>query len=353
MLSNTIKFHFSHWEQLQSRRGQLPHALLLHGPSGIGKSEFALALAASLLCETPQQGGLACARCAPCNWLAQGNHPDFRHLRPAALAPVDSETGGTEKKKPSRDITIDQVRGLDDFLHIGAHRQGRRIVLIEPAEAMNRNTANALLKGLEEPGKDTLYLLVTDRYEQLLPTIRSRCQLIPFALPEGGAAVAWLQAQGVKQPEHWLALAGGAPLAAAALVEDKAGRAMLDQLRNHLGSGAGISPVRAAAELEGVIKNTPYDSALHPLRRLIDWLQRWCVDLALIKAGAAPRYHVADTEPLTRLSNQTSIENVTRFQRATNEFKKLSEHTLNNKLFLEEIFISYRHVFNGEKTHGR
>ncbi|HXE38145.1 MAG TPA: DNA polymerase III subunit delta', partial [Azonexus sp.] len=113
---------------LQARRKQLPHALLLVGQKGLGKLQLARQFAASLLCEQPQASGLACGKCLACNWYAQGNHPDFRILQPEALGEeVEAEDG---KKKPSQQITIDQVRGLDDFLNVGTHRGGLRIVLV-------------------------------------------------------------------------------------------------------------------------------------------------------------------------------------------------------------------------------
>src|ERR1035437_5332836 len=176
---NIIELHSEAWAQLDARRAQLPHALLISGQRGIGKSEFARSFAESLLCETPTATAQACGTCAACGWLAQGNHPDFRLLQPEALAVEEGEaTDSSGKKKPSQQITIDQVRALDDFLHVGTHRQGARVILVNPAEAMNRSTANSLLKSLEEPIASTLFILVSSESERLLPTIRSRCQAL-------------------------------------------------------------------------------------------------------------------------------------------------------------------------------
>ena len=160
---NMIELHPEFWAGLLARRARLPHALLLSGQRGIGKFALARQFAESLLCEQPGVAQEACGHCAACGWLRQGNHPDFRLLQPEALA---GEAAGSEpdasgsKKKPSQQITIDQIRDLDEFLHVGTHRQGARIVLIHPAEAMNRATANAILKSLEEPIPGTLFLLV-------------------------------------------------------------------------------------------------------------------------------------------------------------------------------------------------
>src|SRR5438105_9376666 len=165
------------WDELGRYRGQLPHALLLRGREGLGAEALARAFAQSLLCESPQAGGLACGRCPACNWFAQGNHPDFRMLQPESLAPeppAESEEGPAKKEKKSEQIRIDQVRALQDFLGVGTHRGGLRVIVVHPAETMNPNTQNALLKNLEEPPPGTVFVLVTANAERLLPTVRSR-----------------------------------------------------------------------------------------------------------------------------------------------------------------------------------
>src|SRR5262245_30679596 len=133
------------WQQLVGSRDRLPHALLLHGPRGIGKRHFARALAQFLLCETPTEQGTACGHCASCALMAAGNHPDLRWLVPSADLPEreeaeeSSEEGESASKaaKASREILIDQVREIGEFLAVAAHRGGRRIVLLMPAEGLN------------------------------------------------------------------------------------------------------------------------------------------------------------------------------------------------------------------------
>jgi DNA polymerase-3 subunit delta' len=118
------------------------------------------------------------------------------------------------QEEASQQITIDQVRALDDFLHVGTHRHGARLVLLNPAEAMNRATANALLKSLEEPIASTLFILVSSEPNRLLPTIRSRCQAVPVRRPAPAVADKWLHDAGVRDAERlagtgrWFAAAG-------------------------------------------------------------------------------------------------------------------------------------------------
>ncbi len=340
---NIFQLQESAWQRLQGRRAQLPHALLLIGQRGVGKFELARAFAAGLLCEAPGMDGHACGQCSACNWLGQGNHPDFRLVQPAAMsdeeAEADEETG---KKKPSQQITIDQVRGLDDFLHVGTHRQGVRIVLLHPAEAMNRNTANALLKSLEEPRPDTLFLLVSSEADRLLPTIRSRCQTVEVPLPSAQAATAWLAAQKVSDGGRWLALAGGAPRLAAELA-GSGQRSLLDALLGQLQKGSQLDPIAAAALIEKTLKADK--SGALTMKRTVEWLQKWSADLALVAEGLPPRYFQADGATIGQLAASSSTIKIINFNRLLIKFKAQSEHPLNLRLVLEELFFAYRALY--------
>lgn len=362
---NVLSLHQPLWEKLQARRAQLPHALLLHGQQGLGKLALARAFAASLLCDAPRNDGQACGDCPACHWLAQGNHPDFRLLQPAALAEDDGEgespAAASGSKKPSQQITIDQVRGLDDFLHVGTHRQGLRVVIVCPAEAMNRNTANALLKTLEEPLAATHFLLVSHEPDRLLPTIRSRCQTVAVATPDRSAGSAWLEAAvaglGHDDAQRWLALAGGAPLLAAELAAPpeggrKAGKggenrnlALLTELNAQLAQGARLSPLAAAAALDKTLKADKEEGGAGGLKQLVVWWQKWLVDLTLARAGNPARYFLAEGAALRQLGEQADTEELFRFNRLLTKYKALSEHPLNTRLFLEELFSGYAGVF--------
>lgn len=184
---------------------RLPHALLLHGAPGTGKHGFAETLAAALLCTGA--GEQSCGTCRNCELVAAGNHPDLYRVAPAG---------------PGKAILIEAVRDLVGFVTGTPMIARRRVILIGPAEAMNRAAANALLKTLEEPGRDVHLLLVSSAPALVMPTIRSRCEQVPLAAPEPGEATAWLASRvpdGV-DPAHLLELSGGAPLHALALVDD-------------------------------------------------------------------------------------------------------------------------------------
>lgn len=192
------------WQQLAGR-AQHAHAYLLHGPAGIGKRALAERLMARLLCQRPE-GLDACGQCKSCLLLKAGSHPDNYILEP---------------EEADKAIKVDQVRELVSFVVQTAQLGGRKVVLIEPAESMNINAANALLKSLEEPSGDTVLLLVSHQTSRLLPTIKSRCVQQACPLPSEAMSLAWLATAlpGCSEDERveLLTLAAGSPLAAVTL----------------------------------------------------------------------------------------------------------------------------------------
>ncbi|TBR39197.1 MULTISPECIES: DNA polymerase III subunit delta' [Dyella] len=195
-------WHEEHWMRLQSRRerGALPHALLLCGPEGLGKRDFMQRFVRGLLCERPQQGD-ACGQCRSCLLYAAGTHPDVVNI-----------TFGVRKDGVQRgEIVVDQIRDLSSRLSMASQFGGWQIAIIDPADAMNAASANALLKTLEEPSPNTMLILLADAPWRLPQTIRSRTQRIEFHLPAHEQALAWLQSEGVKDPGAALEAAGGNP----------------------------------------------------------------------------------------------------------------------------------------------
>ena len=340
---NIIELHESIWRKLQARRERLPHALLLIGQRGLGKLALAQAFAAGLLCESPASDGSACGKCLACGWHSQGNHPDFRMLQPDALAEAEAEGDESKetKKKASQQITIDQVRGLDDFLTVGTHRAGLRIVIVYPAEAMNRSTANALLKTLEEPAPGTLFLLVSNEPLRLLPTIRSRCQAVPIGQPPAARVTAMLQESGIKEPERWLALAGGAPVLAVELAQSGQG-GWLEQLVGRLAVGGRGDALASAAEVDKLLRDSKGKVGL---RQVVEWAQKWVVDLVLAREHLPVRYFARHQATISALVETVPAEKLIRFHRHLLGVRRQVEQPLNARLFLEELFLDYRALF--------
>jgi DNA polymerase-3 subunit delta' len=206
----------------QLQAGRQPHAVLLSGPAGLGKLGLARSMSAALLCLQPQSGtatdldALACGRCRSCQFFAGGAHPDFRLV---TFAPKKNS------EELSTVITVDQVRDLISSMQLTNGLSPRKVALIHPAEAMNRNAANALLKTLEEPAGAAVLLLVSHDASRLSATIRSRCQALHLRPPSRQEALQWLQdSRGVAAEDAQLALqaSAGSPLHADQLA--RAGR---------------------------------------------------------------------------------------------------------------------------------
>lgn len=211
-------FHPYAWQQLFWRQldelllqERLPHALLLSGADGIGKERFARAFAARLLCQSPRDG-VACGQCKSCSLLTAGSHPDFMWL----TLQTDEKTGKTAKA-----IRVDQIRELVEFAAKSAQMGGWRVVVMTPAHLLNVQAANALLKTLEEPGRETALILLTSQPLSLMPTLRSRCQQRALPVPTVEEALAWLTPQigDGDKARLLLSLSRGAPLAALSLRE--------------------------------------------------------------------------------------------------------------------------------------
>ena len=322
------------WQRWVGLRTRLPHALLLKGAQGIGKFDFAMNLAQSLLCEAPLADGLACQNCPSCHWFEQETHPDFRLLQPDALAESeDGEERTAGKKKPSRQISVDQVRGLADFANLSAHRGGYRVVLIHPAEAMNNNAANALLKTLEEPSKRMLIVLVSHKPQQLLPTILSRCLMLAMTMPTLEASSAWLKQQGISNPGALLAQAGFAPLQAARLAEEAAGTDEYNRFLQEIRQPAKFDALALAEQMQ---KTEP--------AKVIHWLQQWCYDLSSAKLTGKVRYHSELNDLIKNMADKIPVLELSRYQKELLIARRESSHPLNPKLQFESLLLSYRQM---------
>lgn len=319
-------WHGKKYQQLAERSGTLPHALLFKGPPGIGKRVFARALAKGLLCEKPAAPVTACGACEACHWFETENHPDFRLLQPEIVESTD-DAELTEKKK-KRDISVAQVRALAEFINISAHRSGAKVVVIQPAEAMNVNAANALLKSLEEPPPNTYFFLVSDRPHLLPATIRSRCQQIALAPPTADEAALWLAKSGISQPELALAQAGGAPVLAAEL-DTPEYWALRQQFLDGL-SARELDPLALAERF-----------AAHPIPQLINWLQRWSYDLASISYSQRLRYNPDRKDALFSIVKRMKPLDILRFHRELVRFQRIVNHPLNPRLLLEDLMLRY------------
>jgi DNA polymerase-3 subunit delta' len=269
----------------------------------MGEFEFAQACAQSLLCEDPQAGERPCGACHACSWFSLGNHPDFRLIVPESMAPESREEGAEPAKKRSE--------------------------LIYPAEAMNANTQNALLKSLEEPPASTVFLLVTTQPERLLATVRSRCLRFALPFPPSEPVLRWLKEQGLRQPEATLAGAGGAPLAALKGADTDADRLLFIE---NLGN-PDFDPIALA---ETVLRI--------PLWDLVGWLQRWTYDLLLSRLAGRVRYSLNQEESILDTARHCDAADIAAYLRRLAQARALARHPLNAKLFVEDLLLRYQRL---------
>jgi DNA polymerase-3 subunit delta' len=306
------------WKMLRSKRGRMPHALLIHGPQGIGKLQLAERFTQSLLCESGDTSGEPCGVCSGCRWFAAGSHPDFRRVEPEALARQSAaadesdEPAPARSARPSLEIKVDQVRALDDFLNLQSHRGGPRVALIHPAEAMNPNAANALLKGLEEPPGRAQLILVSHRPARLLATLRSRCVAVPVPAPDASASLAWLEGQGARDAASWLAFASGSPL-----------RAL-----GYLQAGATLARRRQALQARDLDALSRADDR-EQLEELAEVLQKHALDQAFAAYCGRAKYGAA--------AGSKSGAAWLRYARLMGWNRALARHPLNPRLFAYEM----------------
>ena len=241
---------------------QFPHSLLLTGSEGVGKHTFAIALANRLLCNQ-RTGQYICHQCKSCQLLKAGTHPDLMTVQP--------ESSG----KP---IKIDQIRKVNEFVRKTAQQGGGRVVVISPSEAMNTYASNALLKSLEEPGSNTYFILVSARSGDMLSTIRSRCQIVSFTIPDKEHARTWLSDHiaDALVIDQLLELASGSPIKARDMFDNDIlsirGRlvnALSDLFRGN------ITPVEMAKDCH---KNN--------LINFLMWIGSWLDDAIKLKLSA-------------------------------------------------------------------
>ncbi len=325
------------------------HASLVIAPEETGGKQLVEAMAASVLCESPTPEQHACGTCGSCQLIMAFSHPDYRLLRPTIMDmahPIEE----LRPEKPSKEITIDDVRALDNMVNQTSHRGGQRVVVIYPAHKLNRNAANALLKTLEEPPANTLFILLAHDVQQLLPTIISRCQLVLAGAPTTDAAVAYLNQQAANPNwADYLQQESGAVMRVAQLV-------LTDYFKHEhsfieaLAQGKKLDVITLAMMFEKHIKDSDKARLAGELKTLdmgvlMTWLQRWVHDLILTaQQGAAPRFYPKQLTAMSRIiaaAPEQSLIALHAWQASLARERRIADHPLNVRSWIEKLLLEY------------
>jgi len=314
-------WHESAWRQLAAQWSNRPNAWLLTGRRDTGKTAFARHLAQALLCEQPQAEHQPCGNCPSCHLFAQGSHPDYYELAPEL--PAEGESA-----RKLLQIKIDAVRAVLSPLLQSSVRGGLRVVLVQPAETMNTQAANALLKMLEEPPASVVFLLVTHNKDRLLPTIKSRCR--PFLLPAPSAeeALGYLKTQDTPQAEALLAFHSGAPLFAAEPEQD----AMREELCQLLAKPRLLAMLDYAAA---------FDKQKWPLAVFLDWLHKWLADITLAQQNLPPLYYPQHQAAIFQVASRTRGAALFQLVHTLNRLSPYGRHTLSVRMQVENLLTGY------------
>ena len=325
-MSATCPWHDEPWRDFLAvhAAGRLPHALLLSGPPGIGLRQFARRVGQYLLCPQAPGNSAPCGACRSCRLFEADTHPDW------LLVTLE------EKKKQ---IPVEAIRDMAEWVFLKSQMLGYKVVLIDPAQALNPSSANALLKTFEEPPPATLLMLCTPVPQRLLVTVRSRCQRIELPPAGGPESVAWLERRlaqtGCRQPAaQVLQIAGGGPLHALELAEDEALDQRDEVLRDLATLKSGVAdPVGLATRW-----NT------FGADRVLGWL------LAVFAAMVRQHIDASDTKNSMMINHLQQLANELDWTRLIachdlvmrNYQSAMGPFNLNNQGLLEEIIIHWR-----------
>jgi len=316
-------WQITNWQTLTSsqKNKRLAHGLLFHGAKGIGKKAFAIEFAHWLICEQPL-AEKSCGECKSCKLIQAESHPDLLTLFP---------------EEEGKAIKVDQVRDLIQKISLTRHGTGYRVVLVSPADALNINASNSLLKTLEEPPANTILILISDKPSKLMPTIRSRTQMVRFDLPSEEQSMHWLKQAGIEQAELILKLSAGAPLAAAAMAEGE-GLQIRDKLFNNwqeLAQGNSDALDSAAMWLKDgfkVLENLP-----------LNWVASWLLDMVRSLQGGQieSMANVDYAQTLQKLAGQVDLRSLYSLIDRLNDTIRLSGTSANQLMLIEGLLLHW------------
>ena len=337
-----LPWHNPDWRRIVDALVTIHHGILLQGLPGTGLREFSIELSRILLCEKPDYDAATwCDNCQNCRLFGAGTHPDF-HLLSSERESTQSRIQlikaysnryqdakeRDKKARPGRVIPVDQVRALTGHFSTHSHISSRRVALIIPADRLNINAANALLKLLEEPPAGTVFILATAQPSRLPATVISRCISVKLSTPSRQDSIDWLlQWLPDSECEQALWLADGAPVTAKALYE----------------SGELETRTRVLQGFHQIITGrlTPLQLTQQVMKLEFEdflvWIQQFIVESVKWKETGSPPYWdkengfgplIVSTERLFGLYDRIGF------------YRRISRGNLNEQLAIEDLLLS-------------
>jgi len=297
--------------------GRLPHSLLLLSVPGLGAEQLANWLTALALCESP--GARPCGICASCRLLRSDTHPDLHTVR---------------LEENAQQIKVDQVRELIESLTLKSYRGGYKIGIIEGAEALNANGANAFLKTLEEPSMDTMLIMIARPNHRLPATIASRCLRLSLRPPSTETAIEWLEAYS-NGSQRWgaaLALAGGAPLLAMQLDAEGLSALDADMHQSMLQLAEGSVDITLLSETW--LRSNP--------GMRIAWLENWITQRVQASLVPVTSHQTAEPVRLPAALLKPKIRALFGLLDAARDVRRLASTGMNQQLALEALLVGGR-----------
>lgn len=312
-----------------------PHAWLFSGPEGVGKQALALEFAAALNCQAASAEG-PCGECQSCRATRAGNHPDVEVIAPGGICDEPEHRDHSD----SRDLRICQVRRLEKLLSLSSYTGGTRVAIVDGADTLHVEAANAFLKTLEEPPAGGVIILLAEREERLPDTVLSRCQRLPFRPVDRETILETLVEQGA-EPEQAIAITAAArgrlgwaqrALQDPALLEER--NAMLDEAVR-LAHASRVERFAWAREAEG---RTPGLRERY-LRELWVW-EGWWRDVLLCGSGADEGVENSDREPQLREEGKLyGASEIVTFLRALAQTREYLQQNVDPQLALENLML--------------
>ena len=302
--------------------GRLTHAILVSGPSAIGKQEFCRAYIQRMNCTNPGPQGYPCGSCENCHLIRAGTHPDVRLINMEDVEGADR----------SEQIKVDDIREINRFMALSRQQGQFKVVCINRAHRMNINAANALLKTLEEPPPGSVLFLVSQRIEGLPATIRSRCQIWRFGVPSPALALSWLQEKAAGPAwQDLLGACGGRPLLAWESHDSGLGKirtAFYEQLHALMAGRETVTGISSRLRNEDP-------------ERIAEWLQAWCADLirCCFKEHPETIENPDVLEGLQSLAQQATPDSLFDCLDRLTESRRIVSTSINQRLFVENMLI--------------